>query len=68
MNYILSFLWELLLTFPGQLIRWLFFRGKRSFNDLEKDYYLNWGISVLFYNVLGGILYFFSLLSGKTGN
>ena len=60
MDYIIFFIWELLLTYPGQVIRWLFFRGKLSFKDLEKDYYLNWGISMLFFIVLGYIIFFLS--------
>jgi len=58
MDYIIFFIWELLLTYPGQVIRWLFFRGKRNFKDLEKDYYLNWSISMLFFIVLGYIIFF----------
>ncbi len=60
MDYIMFFLRELLLTYTGQVIRWLFFRGKRSFKDLEKDYYLNWCISIIFFIVLGYIIYFLS--------
>ncbi len=54
LDVIVEYIVELLFQYIGQSIRWLFFLGKRNFNDLGDSHY-NYILTILFYLVLGSL-------------
>jgi len=52
MDTIFQFIFDLVLQYVGQSIRWLFFLGKTKFSDLEDSAY-NYILSILFFVLIG---------------
>ncbi len=43
---------EILMKLPGAFIRWVFFRKRRSFNEVLKDDAYNYIVSMLFIAII----------------
>lgn len=54
-DIIFEYIGELLFQYIGQSIRWVFFLGKKNFNDLSDSHY-NYILSIFFYLMLGSLL------------
>ena len=53
-DFIFGFIRELLFEIPGASIRWMYFRGKRSFKDIldDDETIYNFQLSILFVIIL----------------
>jgi hypothetical protein len=66
LRFFVSFLVDLVLSFPGAAIRWLFLRKSHTLKEIhEKDLRLNGKIGLLAVLLLGGIYYLIRYIFDK---
>ncbi len=51
MDTIFQFIYDVLLQYTGQFIRWMFFLGKKKFSSLADSHY-NYLLSILFFIII----------------